>query len=303
MTWRNERVRMATYRGRTMGLFDTLLKHLIAADAPAFAAWLLDAEVAEVEPVTVELVPEPVRVDAAFRVTRSDGQQILLHVEFQGRTSRPPLPWRMLDYTARLAARERLPVHSVVLYIEPGAGAQDTGHHQHPGADGEPILIWRYQVVHLWRWSADDLLAIGRRELLPLVGLTRIGDPAQTLPRVVAAIRAEPDRERQFQLLRSLLDLLPDEELIAMAQRLISSEDIEELKRFPYLWREYLATIRQQRRVDILEALVARFDPPTSESRRIEQALAAIDDDARLDVLFRRAVLAPTFADFVQEIE
>lgn len=88
-----------------------------------------------------------------------------------------------------------------------------------------------------------------------------------------------------------------------MAQRLISSEDIEELKRFPWLWREYLETLRQQRRAYILEALVARFDPPTSESRRIEQALAAIDDDARLDALFHRAVLAPTFADVAQEIE
>ena len=37
-----------------MGLFDTILKQLIADDAPTFAAWLLDAPVDLVEPLTVE---------------------------------------------------------------------------------------------------------------------------------------------------------------------------------------------------------------------------------------------------------
>jgi len=149
----------------------------------------------------------------------------------------------------RLAQQYRLPIHSVVLYLDQGAGSQDSGQHEHLGADGSVVLAWTYHVVHLCRMCAEDLLALGRRSLLPLVGLTQIERPAETMPQVVSAIRAEPDTERQFRLLRQLIDLLPDEEILAMTEQLLSAEDLAELKRFPALWLSYQEAIAQGERV------------------------------------------------------
>lgn len=293
-----------------MAIFDALLKQLVADDAREFAGWLLNMEVEDVEPLTVELPATQVRVDTVFRVRRRDGQELVLHIEFQGRRSRPPMPWRMLDYMVRLIQQYRLPIHSTVLYLDRGAGSQDTGQHQHLSPDGSVVLAWTYQVVHLWLLSAEDILALGRRSLLPLVGLTPFQDSAETLPKVVAAIRLEPDPERQKVLLAHLINLMQDEEIIAMTQQLLSDEDIEDLKRFPFLWQNYQRQQqearsegeRQQLRADILEALVVRFDPPVSEFRKVEQALAEIDDATRLGDLFRRALRAADFDTFTAEL-
>lgn len=285
-----------------MGLFDTILKQLVTDDAPTFAAWLLDAPVDLVEPLTVELPAEPIRADAVFRVQRQGGTTVVLHIEFQGRTSRPPMSWRMLDYMVRLAQQYQLPIHSAVLYLDHGSGSQDTGRHEHLGADGSAVLAWTYQVVHLWRMRAEDLLALGRRSLLPLVGLTKIERPAETMPQVMAAIHTEPDAARQQILLAQLFALLRDEEVITMTQRLLSQEDLEELRRFPMLWRTYQEGGRQQARADILEVLAARFDPPISEYYKVEQALALIDDTARLSDLLRRALRVADLAAFLHEL-
>jgi hypothetical protein len=132
---------------------------------------------------------------------------------------------------------------------------------------------------------ADDLLALGRPSLLPLIALTTIERPAETMPQVVAAIRAEPDAMRQRLLLGQLLALLRDEEVIAMTQQLLTEDDLEELKQFPLLWRSYQETIaheRQRARAYILEVLAARFAPHISAYQRAEQALAAIEDDDQL---------------------
>ena len=142
--------------------------------------------------------------------------------------------------------------------------------------------------------------------VLGYLGLTRLQNPTETLPRVITAIRAEPDSERQLLLLRQLIDLLPDKELVAMTEQLLTNEDIEELKRFPALWRDYQRQQQEARleqtRDDILEALVTRFDPSASDYLSTQRALTDIDNADRLRVLFRQALLAADFATFVREL-
>lgn len=87
-----------------------------------------------------------------------------------------------------------------------------------------------------------------------------------------------------------------------MTQRLLSQEDLEELKRFPMLWRSYQEGERKQARADILEVLAARFDPLVSEYHKVEQELAAIDDTARLSDLFRRALRVADLTAFLHEL-
>ena len=141
-------------------------------------------------------------------MTLNDGRELVLHIEFQGRRSQPPMPWRMLEYMQRLAGAYRLPLWSVVFYVGAGAGVDDTGYHTISGPADIAPLAWQYQVIRLWQMSAEELLALGQPVLLALVGQTRVDQPAIILPAVVARLRGVADSELRGRLLTALLALL-----------------------------------------------------------------------------------------------
>lgn len=309
-----------------MAVFDRLLKQLVTNFAPDFAAWLLNAEIDETEALISELPVETVVVDALFRVRLADGRVTLLHIEFQGRRSHRPMPIRMLDYLARLVQQYELPIHSVVFYLDRGSGSSDTGQHQHIGLNGNVILTWNYHVIHLWRMQAEDLLAMDRYSLLPLVSLTQIATPTETLPRVLAKIRSESEPDQQVELLKQLVGLMKDEEIIAMTKELLTDLELEELKEFPYLWEQYqryqekvksegraegraegltigkIEGERQKTRDNILEVIAVRFNPTAMEYRRVEQVLTTIEDIKSLSDLFSLALRASEYTEFEQEL-
>ncbi|MFP4436195.1 MAG: Rpn family recombination-promoting nuclease/putative transposase [Chloroflexaceae bacterium] len=297
-----------------MPISDRLLKQLVTTFAPDFAAWLLNAEVDETEVLPGGLPVETIIVDALFRVRLKDGRTTLLHFEFQGRRSHRPMPLRMLDYLARVVPQYELPILSVVLYLDRGAGSNDTGSHQRVGPDGTPVLTWKYRVIHLWRIPAEDLLALERPSLLPLVGLTEIVRPTEVLPKVVERIRNEADAAQQKELLQQLIGLMKDEEIIAMTKQLLSDLELEDLKEHPFLWEQYqryqeriktegrAEGERQKARDNILEVIAVRFNPTAMDYRRVEQMLAMLSDLERLNTLFSLALRSNTFAEYEQAL-
>lgn len=305
-----------------MAILDQALKQLVTENGLEFATWLLAAEVLAVEPLPVELSADTVIADMLFRVELLDGQFCLLHIEFQGRTSHRPMHWRMLDYISRLAQHHQQPLRSVVLYLEDGAGRNDTGNHHHLGFGNEVTLAWNYQVIRLWQMKAEEILALGRRSLLPLVSFTRFEHPDKTVPDLLSQIRTDPDPEKQIHLMGQLLSLLDDKEITAMIDQYLSDEELEELRRYPFLWKQYqkvradgLAEGRQEGRQEgiiagklekareaIEEALMVRFDPRAADYRRIALALTQLTDLTRLDQLFVTSLKADSFAEFVQAL-
>jgi predicted transposase YdaD len=288
---------------------DSPLKRLVQFFITDFAAWLLQTPVREVFPLNVELPTATLAVDQAFRVTLGNGQALLLHIEFQGRSSRPPLPWRMLEYMARLAYTHRLAMRSVVFYVGHGAGADDPGHHQVDDADGEATLAWRYQVIRLWQMTAEELLALESPALLALVGQTRFEQPEDILPRVIIRLRRVPDAERRGRLLTALLALLPDEEMVTMVERLLENDVL--LLDTPYLRRireEGREEGRQEgrlegalgmRRRDILQALALRFTPNDPVYRQVAQRLEQVTDETLLEALFAAAIRSDSMTAFL----
>src|SRR5262249_40901997 len=191
--------------------------------------------------------------------------EVVLHIEFQGRRSHPPMPWRMLAYISRLVGTYRLELLSAVFYVGRGAGADDTGHHQVQSPTGAVTLSWQYEVIRLWQMPAEDLLTLDRPALLALVGQTQVAQPEVVFPAVVARLRQEPDTERQHQLLAALLALITEEEWIQMVERALELED-ELMAESPFLRR-----IREEGRTAgsltawqraILETLAVRFAFP-----------------------------------------
>src|SRR5712691_303819 len=289
-----------------MASTDSPLKRLVSTFITDFAAWLLKVQVRGARPLNVELPGETLAVDQVFRVVLADGRQVVLHIEFQGRRSHPPMPWRMLEYISRLAAAYRLELLSVVFYVGRGAGADDTGRYEVQSPTGAVTLSWQYEVIRLWQMPAEDLLTLGRPALLALVGQTQVAQPEVVFPAVVARLRQEPDRERQRQLLTALLALITEEEWIHMVERALELED-ELMAESPFLRRiqekaRTAGSLTTWQRA-ILETLAVRFAFPETVRDSVEQRLATITDEAQLATLHTVAVQSTQLADFLAALE
>ena len=155
----------------------------------------------------------------------------------------------MLEYMVRLAHAHRLDLWSVVIYVGHGAGAGDVGRYQVNGPDGTLTLAWQYRVMRLWQMRAEELLAVGRPALLALVGQTQIEAPETVLPEVVARVQSIPEPEMRGRLLSALTALIPEEEIVAMVERLIDREEL--LLDTPFL-RRLREEARQEARQEAL---------------------------------------------------
>lgn len=287
---------------------DGPLKRLISTFSIDFAAWLLHADVREARPLNVELSTEALAVDQVFHVTLADGRETLLHIEFQGRSSRRPMRWRVLEYMARLAVTYRLALLSVVIYLGQGVGEQDTGQYQVESPRGTVSLAWQYDVIRLWQMPAETLLALQRPALLPLVGQTHLTQPEVVLTEVVARMQREVDGERRQEMVIGLLALLSDEEWTSMVERLLEEDWL--IDESPYL-RRILAQGRAEGRAeaqvealrtrqrDIVAVLEARFALSDTVRQQVEQRLASATDEPVLVRLLTSAAQSVTLAVFL----
>ena len=151
---------------------DSPLKQLVSAFITDFAAWLLQAEVRAAHPLNVELPAETLAADQVFQVTLADGRTLVLHIEFQGRTSHAPMEWRMLEYIVRLAHTYRLDLWSVVIYVGRGAGPEIPAPIRSMAGMARPR--WRGGIMSsgcgrcapksCWRWDGQRCwLLLGKR--------------------------------------------------------------------------------------------------------------------------------------------
>ena len=160
-------------------------------------------------------------------------------------------------------------------------------------------LVWHYQVVHLWQMLAEDLLALDQPALLALVGQTRLDRPAVVLPAVVARLRQVPDAEARERLLTALLALLPQEEIVAMVEKLLEDDilfDSPFLRRFREEGREEGRLVAQRR--SIVDVLTLRFAPPATAVQQVAQYVETLTDEAALERLLAAAVRSASLAEF-----
>jgi predicted transposase YdaD len=341
---------------------DNPLKMLISEFAQDFAAWLLNTPVQAVRPLNAEFPARPLRGDLLFEVLNRQGEKHLLHVELQGRRSHQPMPFRELEYMSQTAIREiPLPLgsgaprlHSVVFYVGEGAGREDDGRYTIHGLVDEVSLHWQYQVIRLWEISADSLLQLEQPALAALVGLTRLQQPQEELPRALRAIRSVPDAIERQRLLTALVTLLPTEEVTQMIEKLLEESetlllDTPYLRRIRELGREEgLQTGVQIGREEgmqigreegvqtgvqigreegmqigreegvqtgvqigreeglrqaILEGVVRKFDPPTTDYRQLMQHLEQIHQPDALQQILLALLDAPEMATMLRLAE
>lgn len=309
-----------------MAQTDNPLKRLVLTDPKAFIEWATGIPVQTVQLRHTEFPEQASRADLLFWLVDQSGLPVLLHMEFQGRTSAEPMPMRELGYLSAIVRREldvpdaRSPIrfHSIVIYVGEGAGRRDNGIYTIFGLNDNLTLQWQYQVIRLWQLEATDLLAQQNPFLAALVGQTHLQEPTQTLTAAVAQIRQVAEPEQKGQLLTALVSLLPDQELVRMVEKLLEQSE-ELLLDTPYLQRmrqigweqgreQGFEEGREEGREDgmrraIIAGIVRRFNPPASDYLQLVKQLEQIHTVVALEELLTALFDAPDLAHLAHQIQ
>jgi predicted transposase YdaD len=166
--------------------FDNVCKLLAEKYPFDFAKWLLPQEPKTIKVLKTELSIEPIRADF---VTFLQTENRILHIEFQTNPqSKPPIPFRELDYSVRLIRTYQVPVTQVVIFL------QETD---------DPIVFTeeyvnqttrhRYRVIRMWEEEPE--LFLHNLALLPLAPLTRTNSPQSLLSQIANNVAKIADRE------------------------------------------------------------------------------------------------------------
>ena len=166
--------------------FDNVCKLLAEKYPFDFAKWLLPQAPKTIKVLKTELSIEPIRADF---VTFLQTENRILHIEFQTKPqSKPPIPFRELDYSVRLIRTYQVPVTQVVIFL------QETD---------DPIVFTeeyvnettrhRYRVIRMW--EQDSALFLDNLALLPLAPLTRTNSPQGLLSQIANNVAKIADRE------------------------------------------------------------------------------------------------------------
>ena len=166
--------------------FDNVCKLLAEKYPFDFAKWLLPQAPKTIKVLKTELSIEPIRADF---VTFLQTENRILHIEFQTKPqSKPPIPFRELDYSVRLIRTYQVPVTQVVIFL------QETD---------DPIVFTeeyvnettrhRYRVIRMWEQEPE--LFLNSLPLLPLAPLTRTNSPQGLLSQIANNLAKIADRE------------------------------------------------------------------------------------------------------------
>ena len=166
--------------------FDNVCKLLAEKYPFDFAKWLLPQAPKTIKVLKTELSIEPIRADF---VTFLQTENRILHIEFQTNPqSKPPIPFRELDYSVRLIRTYQVPVTQVVIFL------QETN---------DPIVFTeeyvnettrhRYRVIRMW--EQEPALFLNNLALLPLAPLTQTNSPQSLLSQIANNVAKIADRE------------------------------------------------------------------------------------------------------------
>ncbi|QEH36075.1 hypothetical protein OJF2_46350 [Aquisphaera giovannonii] len=170
--------------------FDAILKEIFGEAPGPLLEVLLRRPVGPARVQSAELSTVTAEADSVIRV--DEPEPWLAHVEFQTSYD-ASLPLRMLRYNALAHYRHRLPVLSIALLLAREAdGPALSGHYGAAFPGAEPRLEFRYNVVRLWEWSAEEVIAAGP-SAAPLATLADVTE--QELPGVLQAISQTMGRE------------------------------------------------------------------------------------------------------------
>ena len=309
-----------------MADIDTISKYLIQHYPDHFTRFALARD--DVEVIEVIETEQPTirarRTDSFIRV-RIDGEEALVHNEFQTASStNPPMERRMAGYIGHAIEHHGLPIYSNVIYLRPNAGQNDLGYYVQE-LPGYEIAI-RYRVIRLIEIEGQPILSTGHSGLIPFTPLMKPPEGVASdawLRQCIHTARTRPiARSPKADYLAGMValsELVYDSETISA---IIFKEGIMDILRESSLFQSLTQQSRAEAREEgleegieqgieqgerrstieaILEVLEIRFD--MSEAHPLSARIAAIDDLQHLKQLLRAAIQVPNIEAFQRVLD
>ena len=204
-------------------------------------------------------------------------------------------------------------------------------------------LLFEYDVIRLWELDAEEVLQLDKPALLALVGQMHMVEPGRIVPAVLDKIAAIPDGVQRNELLTALINLIGDEGVLKMVERMIDLELLDT----PYLrrvrqqsWEKGVHEGRREGveegrregveegrregaeegrregaeegrregveeglRAAVLAAISTRFNPQVRVYQPLEQRLRQIHDVSTLSHLLEIAITANALDEFQSQVE
>ena len=288
-----------------MAEFDTISKHLIQKYPDDFAGFTLGREDVEVLAVidTEQYTVEARQTDSLIRV-RIDGEEVLIHNEFQTTDStNPPMPHRMAGYIGHAIRQHGLPIYSNVIYLRPNAGRRDPGHYIQEHLHYEITI--RYRVIRLIEIEGQPILSGGHSGLIPFTPLMKPPEGMASdmwLHECIHTARTRSiDRSYRADYLAGMVAL---SELVYASETIsdiILKEGIMDILRESSLFQSLTQQSREEggrdRAIaDILDVLEIRFDLRATDP--LSARISAIEDLQRLKQVLRSAVQVSSLEAF-----
>ena len=158
-----------------MASFDAASKKQVETNPQDFVDLCFKFGLANITVLEVVTPKQPTvemhQADILIKALR-DGQEVLVHFEFQTTDSYDPeMPLRMAGYIIRAIEVYRLPVYSNVIYLRPNAGNNDPGKFAQ-NLEGHNISI-EYQVFRLIEMDGQEILDLKPVGLIPFTPLMK----------------------------------------------------------------------------------------------------------------------------------
>ena len=293
-----------------MAEFDTIAKHLIHTYPHDFARFALHQDDLEVLDVidTEQPTVEAHRTDSLIRVRLADGEEALVHHEFQTTDSSPPMPQRMAGYIGRAIEQHGVPTYSNVIYLRPDAGRADPGYYLQE-RHGYRVLV-QYQVIRLSVLDGQGTLDAGHSGLLPFAPLMQrpVGvDTEAWLRQCVNRAQEVPmDETRKANYLADLAILSGLVYEYETIMTIIAEATMYESSVVQYFTEKAIKQGieqggRERAIEDLLDVLEIRFGLAASDP--LADRIGAIDDVQHLKQLFRAAIQVPSLEAFTDLLD
>ncbi len=283
--------------------FDTSLQGLAPLYSQHFLAWLRGPNAVWQQELNSVIVAQQRRADFLIRYLDGEGQERLLHVEFQTVVQRgeprEDLPSRMATYAAFVLNRYGQAPDQVLVLLRNTASTRRVPDHFAQGR-----MRVEYQVVRLWEQDPEVILTSGLVGLMPLVPLMRSADVEVLLTACVEAVESglESQQERNEVLtVVGLLASLRDWQRVTEFFRRSSLMNLlQQTPLFQELTRDLVQQAVQEEalrgRIEfLLRLLESKFGPLSDDLR---QQLQQLTDLEQLENLFDVALEVPTLDDF-----
>jgi hypothetical protein len=278
--------------------FDATLKDL-GSEAPA--DFLTTFDCTPVEPITllnVDLSTVSTSADLAIGV--GDPLMEVIHIDFQSSAA----AWKHADtlvYNALLFREYHVPVHSIVLLLRPQAAHSNVnGAVNYATRSRRGKMDFSYELVPLWTWPADALLAgpLGTAPLAMLGALPQDVPLVDALTLVAQRLIERVEREAAPDRARKLLTAS-----FLLAGLRVQRDLARQVFRGVRAMRDsdtYMAILEEgreeQAKEDIRFLGQERFGPPDAA---VVARLDAISDLARLNRIFVRSLKAANWEDLL----